>query len=180
MTTRPSFGSGHGHGAASATSTSRIRSFPPRRPACSPCSTTGCCWTSAGRKRRSRPPTGRSLRRTCCTRQAIVTELISSLKRDAWDGADGLLGLYNYVSTALINANIQRDAALTREAIELLEPLRQAWHEAAAPFPACPGGPACRDRRPPPAFAAPAPGTPSLEPAAGALALGDRPDMETG
>ena len=64
--------------------------------------------------------------------QAIIAELISSLKTDAWDGADGLLGLYNYAFTALVNANIQRDPALTREAIGLLEPLRQAWHEAAA------------------------------------------------
>ena len=67
--------------------------------------------------------------------QAIIAELISSLKTDAWDGADGLLGLYNYAFTALVNANIQRDPALTREAIELLEPLRQAWHEAAAALP---------------------------------------------
>jgi flagellar protein FliS len=73
--------------------------------------------------------------------QAILAELSSSLKVDAWDGASGLLGVYNYASTALINANIQRDAALTREAIELLEPLRQTWHEAAAavPAPATPG-----------------------------------------
>lgn len=68
--------------------------------------------------------------------QAIIAELISSLKTDTWDGADGLLGLYNYAFTALVNANIQRDPALTREAIELLEPLRQAWHEAAAAVPA--------------------------------------------
>jgi flagellar protein FliS len=68
--------------------------------------------------------------------QAIIAELISSLKTDTWDGADGLLGLYNYASTALINANIQRNPALTREAIDLLEPLRQAWHEAAAAVPA--------------------------------------------
>jgi flagellar secretion chaperone FliS len=68
--------------------------------------------------------------------QAIIAELISSLKTDSWDGADGLLGLYNYAFTALVNANIQRDPALTREAIELLEPLRQAWHEAAAAIPA--------------------------------------------
>ncbi|MGO4807255.1 flagellar export chaperone FliS [Arthrobacter sp. 2MCAF15] len=72
--------------------------------------------------------------------QAIITELSSSLKTDAWAGADGLLGLYNYASTALVNANIQRDPALTGEAIDLLEPLRQAWHEAAAaaPSPAAP------------------------------------------
>lgn len=74
--------------------------------------------------------------------QAIIAELISSLKTDAWDGADGLLGLYNYAFTALVNANIQRDPALTREAIELLEPLRQAWHEAAAAAPAPSAAPA--------------------------------------
>ena len=68
--------------------------------------------------------------------QAIIAELVSSLKTDSWDGADGLIGLYNYAFTALVNANIQRDPALTREAIELLEPLRQAWHEAAAAVPA--------------------------------------------
>lgn len=68
--------------------------------------------------------------------QAILTELSSSLNVDAWDGADGLLGIYNYASTALIKANIQRDAGLTREAIGLLEPLRQTWHEAAASIPA--------------------------------------------
>ncbi|MHA7265737.1 flagellar export chaperone FliS [Arthrobacter halodurans] len=64
--------------------------------------------------------------------QAIVTELSSSLRRDAWDGADGLLGLYAYVTTAMTGANIHRDPARTREAIDLLEPLRTAWHEAAA------------------------------------------------
>lgn len=68
--------------------------------------------------------------------QAIITELSSSLNTEAWDGADGLLGIYNYATTALINANIQRNPVLTREAIELLEPLRQAWHEAAAAIPA--------------------------------------------
>lgn len=68
--------------------------------------------------------------------QAILAELSSSLKVDAWDGANGLLGIYNYASTALVNANVLRDPALTREAIDLLEPLRQTWHEAAALAPA--------------------------------------------
>lgn len=68
--------------------------------------------------------------------QAIVTELSSSLNVDTWDGASGLLGIYNYASTSLINANIQRDAGLIREVIGLLEPLRLAWHEAAAAIPA--------------------------------------------
>ena len=89
--------------------------------------------------------------------QAIISELSSSLKTDAWEGADGLLGLYNYASTGLVNANIQRDPALTREAIDLLEPLRQAWHEAAAAAPAAkafPAAPAATPAAPAaPAFA---------------------------
>jgi flagellar protein FliS len=88
--------------------------------------------------------------------QAIIAELVSSLKTDSWDGADGLLGLYNYAFTALVNANIQRDPALTREAIELLEPLRQAWHEAAASAPATAPASAARPAAAS-AFAAPVP-----------------------
>jgi flagellar secretion chaperone FliS len=68
--------------------------------------------------------------------QAIVSELSSSLNVDAWDGGEGLMALYNYVSTSLINANIHRDIDGVRECIGLLEPLRQTWHEAAALMPA--------------------------------------------
>lgn len=63
--------------------------------------------------------------------QAILAELASSLKTDVWDGGETLLALYTYVSNALIAANIQRDVSRIREAIGLLEPLRQGWHEAA-------------------------------------------------
>ncbi|KQO82053.1 flagellar export chaperone FliS [Frigoribacterium sp. Leaf263] len=62
--------------------------------------------------------------------QAIVAELSSSLRIDVWDGGEGLLALYGYASTALVNANVHRDVALTREVVGLLEPLRQAWREA--------------------------------------------------
>lgn len=68
--------------------------------------------------------------------QAILTELSGSLRLDVWDGADGLLALYTYVTNALVLANIHRDVARTREAITLLEPLRAAWHDAAAILPA--------------------------------------------
>jgi len=68
--------------------------------------------------------------------QAIVAELSTSLNVDAWDGGEGLMALYNYVSTALINANIHRDIEGVRECIGLLEPLRQTWHEAASLMPA--------------------------------------------
>ncbi|MHA7263902.1 flagellar export chaperone FliS [Arthrobacter sp. TMN-37] len=68
--------------------------------------------------------------------QEIITELSSSLRRDAWDGAENLFGLYTYVSNALMAANMHRDIRATRECITLLEPLRQAWHEASASLPA--------------------------------------------
>jgi flagellar protein FliS len=65
----------------------------------------------------------------------IVAELASSLRLDAWDGADGLLQLYTYVTDLIVTANIDRDAAGVREALLLIEPLRDAWHEAAATLP---------------------------------------------
>ncbi|MFF1632368.1 flagellar export chaperone FliS [Leifsonia sp. NPDC058248] len=66
----------------------------------------------------------------------IVAELASTLKVDAWDGADGLLQLYTYVTDLIVTSNIDRDAAGVREAISLIEPLRDTWHEAAAMLPA--------------------------------------------
>jgi len=105
--------------------------------------------------------------------QAIIAELISSLKTDAWDGADGLLGLYNYAFTALVNANIQRDAALTREAIELLEPLRQAWHDAASAIPAAQPTPAAAPAAAPPSSAFAGAGAWATQPSAsGSLGFG--------
>ena len=70
--------------------------------------------------------------------QAIVAELSSSLTIGEWDGAEGLLAVYTYVSNAMITANIHRDVAATRQSIALLEPLRQSWHDAAAALPAQP------------------------------------------
>ncbi|MFF1875593.1 flagellar protein FliS, partial [Kitasatospora herbaricolor] len=41
-----------------------------------------------------------------------------------------------YVADLIVNANIDRDAEKVREAISLIEPLRDTWHEAAALLPA--------------------------------------------
>jgi flagellar protein FliS len=76
--------------------------------------------------------------------QAIVTELSTSLKIDLWDGGPQLLALYQYCQSLLVLANVRREAAGIREAIDHLEPLRQAWHAAAAqlsvqPIAATPG-----------------------------------------
>jgi flagellar protein FliS len=63
--------------------------------------------------------------------QEIVAELVGSLRPEVWDGGPGLLAVYNYVLTGMVQANVQRDVVRTRECITLLEPLRTAWHEAA-------------------------------------------------
>lgn len=64
--------------------------------------------------------------------QDIVAELQSSLDRSAWDGAEGLAAVYEFVFRSLVDANLNRDVELTRDAIRHLEPLRTTWHEAAA------------------------------------------------
>ncbi len=63
--------------------------------------------------------------------QAIITELSSSLRPEIWAGGEQLLGIYTYATRLLIEANIERNAERTHEALVLLEPLKAAWDEAA-------------------------------------------------
>ena len=67
--------------------------------------------------------------------QAIVSELTGTLRTDVWDGAENLKAIYAYCLTTMMDANIHRSPERTRECIGLLEPLRLAWHEAAAQMP---------------------------------------------
>ncbi|MEV4344214.1 flagellar export chaperone FliS [Actinoplanes sp. NPDC049596] len=64
--------------------------------------------------------------------QEIVIELQVSLDVEAWSGAPGLANLYGYVLTELIGANIAKDAGRVAAVRGFLEPLRDAWREAAA------------------------------------------------
>jgi flagellar protein FliS len=64
--------------------------------------------------------------------QEIVLELRTSLDVEAWSGAPGLANLYGYLLTELIGANIAQDAERVRTCRGLIEPLRDAWREAAA------------------------------------------------
>jgi flagellar protein FliS len=66
----------------------------------------------------------------------IIAELASSLRLEVWDGADRLLALYVYVSEIIGEAIVESARHRVSEAIGLLEPLRQTWHEAAASLPA--------------------------------------------
>jgi len=64
--------------------------------------------------------------------QQIIHELRCSLDTTAWDGAPQLLELYNYMYTELDTANVRRDAAKVAAVRGFVEPLRDAWHQAAA------------------------------------------------
>lgn len=63
--------------------------------------------------------------------QSIVIELRASLNLDLWDGARSLAELYDYLLQELIAANINKDWAKANACREIVEPLRDAWHEAA-------------------------------------------------
>ena len=62
--------------------------------------------------------------------QAIISELAATLKPELWSGGPALMSLYVYLLSILRMGNARREIAPTREAIELLEPLRLAWHDA--------------------------------------------------
>jgi flagellar protein FliS len=63
--------------------------------------------------------------------QDIVHELAATLDLDAWDGARRLMSVYTFLITELVSANIAGDADRTAACRELVEPLRDAWHQAA-------------------------------------------------
>jgi flagellar secretion chaperone FliS len=64
--------------------------------------------------------------------QEIILELRTTLDLDAWEGAAGLANVYGWLLTELIGANIARDAGRVAACRALVEPLRDAWREAAA------------------------------------------------
>jgi len=63
--------------------------------------------------------------------QDIVTELINSLDVSVWDGGRQLQALYLHLYSALLAANVSRNAEEMRECREILEELRATWSEAA-------------------------------------------------
>lgn len=63
--------------------------------------------------------------------QDIVHELASSLDLTIWPQGEGLAQLYAWLLERLVAANIGKDSAIVGECREVVEPLRDAWHEAA-------------------------------------------------
>jgi flagellar protein FliS len=63
--------------------------------------------------------------------QEIVLELTTTLDTDAWSGAPALAQLYVFLLNELMAANVRADAGRTAGCRTLIEPLRDAWHQAA-------------------------------------------------
>jgi flagellar protein FliS len=63
--------------------------------------------------------------------QDIVLELRGSLNTTGWTGAAGLAQLYSFLLTELIRANVRREPDRVARCRELVQPLVEAWREAA-------------------------------------------------
>src|SRR3954467_12548021 len=64
--------------------------------------------------------------------QEIVLELLSSLQVDAWEGGPRLAALYNWLLSEMMQANIKLDTNRISSCRQVVEPLRDAWRQAAA------------------------------------------------
>lgn len=63
--------------------------------------------------------------------QEIVLELNSSLRLDAWEGAQQLASIYTFLHTELVRANVERKVEITESCLGLVTPLADAWRQAA-------------------------------------------------
>ena len=63
--------------------------------------------------------------------QEIVLELRGSLNVDVWEGGPRLAALYAWLLGELIQANLKGDVRRVRDCRSVVEPLRDAWREAA-------------------------------------------------
>ena len=70
--------------------------------------------------------------------QDVVFGLLESLQVDAWDGAPRLAALYNWLIAELGQAVLKGDLRRVADCRKIVEPLRDAWREAAASLAASP------------------------------------------
>ncbi|MDQ1497780.1 MAG: flagellar secretion chaperone FliS [Actinomycetota bacterium] len=63
--------------------------------------------------------------------QEIIWELAAGLDPTRWSGGPALAALYQFMLVELLDANVKKDAAKVASVRELIEPLRDAWHQAA-------------------------------------------------
>jgi flagellar protein FliS len=63
--------------------------------------------------------------------QDIVVELQSSLRPGVWEGSEALSSIYSHLMVKLVQANVQRDVAITSHCLDMVVGLADAWREAA-------------------------------------------------
>jgi len=63
--------------------------------------------------------------------QEIVWELAAGLDVTKWSGGPALASLYQFMLSELLDANVKKDAAKAASVRALVEPLADAWHQAA-------------------------------------------------
>ena len=63
--------------------------------------------------------------------QEIVGELLAALDQKSWSGGPQLAQLYSWLLQQLLHANIHQDRELLEHCRRLVEPLAEAWHQAA-------------------------------------------------
>ena len=70
--------------------------------------------------------------------QEILLELLSSVNPEAGELSDLFTGLYGYMYQRLVAANVDKEIAPAQEVRHLIEPIREAWLQAAASAPTRP------------------------------------------
>src|SRR5690606_23783735 len=68
--------------------------------------------------------------------QDIVSELIATLDVEAWEGGPALMGLYTFVLRELLDVGRSGQVERVTACREIMSPLAEAWHSAAAQVPA--------------------------------------------
>ncbi len=63
--------------------------------------------------------------------QQIVLELRTSLDTSAWSGGPSLEALYTFLHAELVTANVEKSLPRVVACREIIEPLRDAWQQAA-------------------------------------------------
>jgi flagellar protein FliS len=62
--------------------------------------------------------------------QQIIAELMSSLRTEAWEGADDLASLYTFTLQELISVNLNPDPSRLRKVETIVTGLRDSWRKA--------------------------------------------------
>jgi flagellar protein FliS len=63
--------------------------------------------------------------------QDIVFELLHNLDTSRWPAGKQLASVYQFVLEELVAANVRKDISHVATCVQLLEPLRDAWRQAA-------------------------------------------------